>query len=180
MLELSLHVLDIVNNSVKAKADTIEIIIDEQVEKNTLSVTIRDNGCGMDEAFLKTVTDPFKTTRTTRKVGMGISLFQSAAEATGGNLTIASEKNVGTEVIATFTYNHIDRQPMGDMAATMQTLISSNENINFIYKHVKNKKEFLFDTAQIKEVLGDVSLNIPEILVWICDYIREGLQEINS
>lgn len=180
MLELSLHVLDIVNNSVKAKADTIEIIIDEQVEKNILSVTIRDNGCGMDEEFLKTVTDPFKTTRTTRKVGMGISLFQAAAEATGGNLTITSEKNVGTEVIATFTYNHIDRQPMGNMAATMQTLISSNEKINFKYKHIKNKKEFLFDTAQIKEVLGDVSLNIPEILVWIRDYIKEGLQEINS
>lgn len=180
MLELSLHVLDIVNNSVKANATTIEIIIDEQIKENTLSVTIRDNGCGMDEDFLKTVTDPFKTTRTTRKVGMGISLFQAAAEATGGNLSISSQKNVGTEVVATFTYDHIDRQPMGDMAATLQTLVSSNEDINFIYKHTKNEKEFLFDTAQIKEILGDVSLNNPEILVWIRDYIKEGLQEINS
>ncbi len=180
MLELSLHVLDIVNNSVKAKAETIEIIIDEQIEKNTLSVTIRDDGCGMDEEFLKTVTDPFKTTRTTRKVGMGISLFQAAAEATGGNLTISSEKNVGTEVVATFTYDHIDRQPMGDMASTMQTLVSSNENIDFIYRHIKNQKEFLFDTAQVKEILGDVSLINPEILLWIRDYIEEGLQEINS
>lgn len=180
MLELSLHVLDIVNNSVKANATTIEIIIDEQIKENILSVIVRDNGCGMDEDFLKTVTDPFKTTRTTRKVGMGISLFQAAAEATGGNLSISSQKNVGTEVIATFTYDHIDRQPMGDMAATMQTLVSSNEDINFIYKHTKNEKEFLFDTAQIKEILGDVSLNNPEILVWIRDYIEEGLQEINS
>lgn len=180
MLELSLHVLDIVNNSVKANATTIEIIIDERIKENILSVIVRDNGCGMDEDFLKTVTDPFKTTRTTRKVGMGISLFQAAAETTGGNLSISSQKNVGTEVIATFTYDHIDRQPMGDMASTLQTLVSSNEDINFIYKHTKNEKEFLFDTAQIKEILGDVSLNNPEILVWIRDYIKEGLQEINS
>ena len=180
MLELSLHVLDIVNNSVKAKAKTIEIIIDEQIEKNTLSVTIRDNGCGMDEEFLKSVTDPFKTTRTTRKVGMGISLFKAAAEATDGKFSISSQKNIGTEVVATFTYDHIDRQPMGDMASTMQTLVSSNESIDFIYKHIKNQKEFLFNTAQIKEILGDVSLNNPEILVWIRDFIEEGLQEINS
>ena len=180
MLELSLHVLDIVNNSVKAEAKNIEIIIDEQIKKNTLTVTIRDNGCGMDEEFLKTVTDPFKTTRTTRKVGMGISLFKSAAEATGGSFTISSQKNIGTEVIAIFTYDHIDRQPMGDMAATLQTLVSGNESIDFIYRHIRNEKEFLFDTAKIKEILGDVSLNNPEILVWIKDYIEEGLQEINS
>ncbi len=180
MLELSLHVLDIVNNSVKAKAERIEIVIDEQIEKNILSVTIRDNGCGMDEEFLKSVTDPFKTTRTTRKVGMGISLFKAASEATGGNFSISSQKNIGTEVVATFTYDHIDRQPMGDMAETMQTLVSSNENIDFIYKHIRNEKEFLFDTAQIKEILGDVSLNNPEILVWIREFIEEGLQEINS
>ncbi len=180
MLELSLHVLDIVNNSVKAKASKIEIEIDEQVQKNILTVSIRDNGCGMDAEFLKNVTDPFKTTRTTRKVGMGLSLFQAAAEATGGNLVIKSQLNVGTEVVVTFTYDHIDRQPMGDMAETMQTLVSSNESIDFIYRHIKDQKEFVFDTAQIKEILGDVSLNNPEILLWIKEFINEGLTEINS
>ena len=98
MLELSLHILDIVNNSVKANSTKIEIEIIEDIVSNLLSVTIIDNGCGMDEEFLKGVTDPFKTTRTTRKVGMGLSLFKSAAEATGGKLVIASEKNVGTTV----------------------------------------------------------------------------------
>ncbi len=180
MLELSLHVLDIVNNSVKAKATKIEIEINEQVKKNTLTVSICDNGCGMDEDFLKNVTDPFKTTRTTRKVGMGLSLFQSAAEATGGYLKIESEKGRGTKVFVLFTYDHIDRQPIGSMAETMQILTSGNDSIDFIYRHIKNEKEFLFDTAQIREILGDVSLGNPEISMWIKGYIEEGLAEINS
>lgn len=180
MLELSLHILDIVNNSVKAKATKIEIEINEQLEKNLLSVSIKDNGCGMDEEFLKNVTDPFKTTRTTRKVGMGLSMFQAAAEATGGNLKITSKKNVGTEVFVTFTYDHIDRQPLGDMAETMQILTSGNDSIDFIYRHIKNDKEFLLDTRQIKEVLGDVSLGNPDVTMWLKVYIEEGLAEINS
>jgi len=180
MLELSLHVLDIVNNSVKAKATRIEIEIEEHSEKNTLSIMIKDNGCGMDEEFLKTVTDPFKTSRTTRKVGMGLSMFQAAAEATGGSLKITSKKNVGTQVYAVFTHNHIDRQPLGDMSETMQILTSGNDSIDFLYRHIKDGKEFLFDTVNIKEILGDISLANPEVNLWIKDYIKEGLLQINS
>ncbi|MBO5734344.1 MAG: ATP-binding protein [Clostridia bacterium] len=180
MLELSLHVLDIVNNSIKAKATEIEIEINEQVLKNTLTISIKDNGCGMDKEFLKTVTDPFKTIRTTRKVGMGLSMFQAAAEATGGKLKISSKKGVGTLVCVTFTYDHIDRQPLGNMAETMQILTSGNDSIDFIYHHIKEDKEFLFDTRQIKEILGDVSLANPEITMWIRGHIEEGLAELDS
>ncbi len=180
MLELSLHILDIVNNSIKAKATEIEIEVNEQVNENLLSISIIDNGCGMDKEFLSTVTDPFKTTRTTRKVGMGLSMFKAAAEATGGNLLITSEKNVGTKVFVTFTYNHIDRQPLGDMAETMLTLVSGNEAINFVYRHIKNDKEFLLKTKQIKEILGDISFSNPDVSLWLKDYVKEGLNELNS
>jgi len=180
MLEISLHILDIVNNSVKADATLIEIEINEQIEKNIMSVLIRDNGCGMDEEFLKKVTDPFKTTRTTRKVGMGLSLFKAAAEATGGKLEISSCKNVGTEVYAEFTHNHIDRQPLGDMSETMQILISGNDSIDFIYRHIKDEKEFLFSTVEIKKILDGISIASPEINLWIKEYIKEGLAQINS
>ncbi len=180
MLELSLHILDIVNNSIKAKATEIEIEVNEQVNKNLLSISIIDNGCGMDKEFLSTVTDPFKTTRTTRKVGMGLSMFKAAAEATGGNLLITSRKNVGTKVFVTFTYNHIDRQPLGDMAETMLTLVSGNETINFIYRHIRNDKEFLLETKKIKEILGDISFSNPDVSLWLKDYVNERLNELNS
>lgn len=181
MLELSLHILDIVNNSVKAKANLIEITVFENVKDNILTIKIKDDGCGMDEEFLKDVTNPFKTTRTTRKVGMGLSLFKAAAENTGGTLTIDSEKNVGTCVDVSFVYDHIDRQPLGDMSETMVTLISGNESIDFLYTHRINEKEFVLDTREIKTVLGgEISLGSAEIVMWLKDYITEGINEIKA
>lgn len=181
MLELSLHILDIVNNSVKAGAKLIEIDINEDVEGNILTILIKDDGCGMDAEFLKDVTNPFKTTRTTRKVGMGISLFKAAAENTGGKLTIESEKGKGTVLKTVFTYNHIDRQPLGDMGETMVPLISGNETIDFLYTHTVNGKNFTLDTCEIKQILGtEVSLGSPEIVIWLKDYITEGLEEIKA
>ncbi len=180
MLEISLHILDIVNNSVKAGASLIELTVTESFARNLLSVSIKDNGCGMDEAFLKSVADPFKTTRTTRKVGMGISLFKAAAEATGGNFSIMSREGVGTVVVANFTYYHIDRQPLGDMAQTVVTVLSGNPNIDFLYRHRINEKEFLLDTREIRNILGDVPLESPEIILWLTDHINEGLAEISE
>ncbi len=180
MKELSLHILDIAKNSVKAEADRIEIIIDESEEKNFLSIQINDNGCGMSPEFLKTVKDPFSTTRTTRKVGMGISLFEAAAKQCGGKLDITSQLGVGTRLCASFELNHIDRAPLGDMASTMQTLISGSPKIDFLYTHTKNGKTFTMDTAELKQVLGDVPLDTPEVLMWIEGYINEGLGEINQ
>lgn len=181
MLEISLHVLDIVNNSVKAGASLISVTVDEAKKENLLKITIEDNGCGMDEDFLKEVLDPFRTTRTTRKVGMGLSLFKAAAENTGGGLTIESEKGVGTKVNVLFTYDHIDRQPLGNMAETMLTLISGNESIDFVYTHAVDEKVFKLDTREVKEILGDeVSLGSPEIVMWLSGYIKEGLSEISA
>ncbi len=180
MLELSLHILDIVNNSVKAKADLIKISIHESLEDNLLKIVISDNGIGMDPDFLAKVTDPFQTTRTTRKVGMGLSLYKAAAENAGGDFAIHSQKDVGTTVEASFQHDHIDRQPLGDMAETIITLVSGNDTIHFVYTHVINEKEFRLDTREVKQILGDdISLGDPEIVLWLKEYIHEGLNSIS-
>lgn len=178
MKELSLHILDIAENSVKAGADLIEIGIFENDAENSLKIKIKDNGCGMSEEFLKHVKDPFSTTRTTRRVGMGLSLFEAAAEQCGGGLEISSKEGVGTEVFVTFTLNHIDRAPLGDIAATMQTLIGGSPNIDFVFRYEKNGKIFLVSTAEMRETLGDVPLDTPEVILWLSDYIKEGINEL--
>jgi len=179
MKELSLHILDIAKNSVKAKATLIEIIVEEDTNKNLLTIEIKDNGCGMSKEFLRTVKDPFSTTRTTRKVGMGISLFEAAAVQCGGKLDITSEVGVGTTLTTTFELDSIDRAPLGDMAGTMVTLISGSPSIDFMYKHTKDNKEFILDTREVRQILGEVTLDMPDVLMWIEGYINEGLIEIN-
>lgn len=178
MKELSLHILDIAKNSVKAKASVIEIIISEDEETNLLTIEIKDNGCGMSKEFLEKVRDPFSTTRTTRKVGMGIPLFEAAAVQCGGYVDITSEEGVGTEFKVVFEYNHIDRAPLGDMPGTMQVLISGSPEIDFIYRHEKNGKVFNMDTRELRQVLGEVPLDTPDVLAWIDGFIQEGLLEL--
>ena len=170
MKELSLHILDIAKNSVKAKATLIGITIVEDENENLLTIEITDNGCGMSPEFLAEVRDPFKTTRTTRKVGMGISLFEAAAVQCGGRLEISSELGVGT-TLKTYV-------ELGDMAGTMQTLISGSPEIDFLYKHLKNGNEFILDTAEMRETLSGVPLDTPEVLMWVADYVNEGLSEL--
>ena len=179
MLEISLHILDIVNNSVKAGARLVEITVEEDIRNNVLRIRIDDDGCGMDEDFLKKVLDPFQTTRTTRKVGMGLSLFRSAAKQASGDLMISSQKGVGTKVSVYFQYDHIDRQPLGDMSETMMTLISGNMSMDFIYRHIINEKEFVLDTREIKRILGqDADFNCPEIVLWMKEYILDGINSL--
>ena len=180
MVEISLHILDIAQNSIKAKASLVEIDITEDTQANLLTVIIKDNGCGMDKDFLKDVTNPFRTTRTTRKVGLGIPLFEAAAEACGGKLDITSEEGVGTKMCVTFLYNHIDRAPIGDMAGTMGTLISGSPKLDFLYRHTKRGKTFTLDTRELRQVLGDVPLDLPDVIMWIDGYIKEGLSEIEK
>ena len=175
MKELSLHILDIAKNSVKAEAKRIDITVFEDIENDVLSIVIKDDGYGMSEEFLKKVRDPFTTTRTTRKAGLGIPLFEAAAVQSGGEFVITSKENVGTEVKAVFGYSNIDRAPLGDMPETMITLISGSPEIRFVYTHKTNSKEFVFDTDEIKKQLGDISISTPEILNWICEYIKEGI-----
>ena len=174
MTELSLHILDIVQNSIKAGAKLIEIKVDEDTLDNRLEIIIIDNGCGMEEEFLKDVVNPFRTTRTTRKVGLGLSLLKNACELTGGNLNITSEVGVGTKVMASFVHDSIDRQPLGDMASTMSTIIGGNDKIDYIYTHTYNRESFEFSTKEIRKALGEeVELSNLDVLNWIEEYITE-------
>ena len=178
MKELSLHILDIVQNSIKAEAKNITVEIVESVGEDKLTITVIDDGCGMSEEFLARVRDPFTTTRTTRKTGMGISLFEAAAQQTGGGLDIKSKLGEGTTLTVWFGLSSIDRAPLGDMAGTMETIIGGAPDIDYVYRHVTDKGEFVLDTKELRQMLGDVPLNVPDILSWINGYIEEGLSEI--
>ena len=178
MKELSLNILDVAENSVKAGASLIGIELDETGDLLTLRIT--DNGCGMTPEILAGVTDPFYTTRTTRKVGLGLPLLKLAAEQTGGTMTVTSRHESthptdhGTEVTATFHTNHIDCTPMGDVVSSVVTLIQGNPERDFLFRHRRPEGTVELDTRQIREVLGaDVPLNSFEVLQWITDYLRE-------
>lgn len=178
MREISLNILDIAQNSISAKATLIEIELSEQ--SNILTVKIADNGKGMSPEQLEQVRDPFFTTRTTRKIGMGIPLFKMAAEMTGGSFDIKSTLGKGTTVTAVFRTDSIDFTPVGDMAATMCSLISMNTEIDFVYRRVNGEREFTLDTRQMREILGEVSLSSPEVTEFITDFICENTTEITG
>ena len=180
MKELSLNILDIAENSIAANASLVEIKVSELIDDNLLIITISDNGKGMSEDFLKTVTDPFSTTRTTRKVGMGISLLKLVAEQSNGTFDISSKIGEGTVVKAVFQRDHIDRPPLGNIEQTISTLVSCNLNVNFVYEHTFNKRNFIMDTREIAEALQGVPLNTPDVILWIQSYIREGICDISS
>jgi anti-sigma regulatory factor (Ser/Thr protein kinase) len=174
MQELSLNILDIAQNSVKAKASLITITVNEDINADTLTIVITDNGCGMSEETAHAAVDPFYTTRTTRKVGLGLPFIKMAAEMTGGSFSIESALGVGTTVTAVFGLRHIDRMPLGDMCSTMLTLVSGSPQIDFVYTHLNGDQDFIMDTRQFREILGDVPLNAPEILTFIKDFISEN------
>ena len=164
MEDLSLHVLDIAENSVAASADKIEIRITEDIKKDLLSVEIIDNGSGMDEETTKKALDPFYTTKTVRRFGFGLSLLSEAAKAANGSFSIESKKEEGTKIWATFQHSHIDRQPMGDIGQTIITLILGNPEVDLIYVHKKNNQKYSLDTREIKAQLGDIPINSPEVI----------------
>lgn len=178
MKELSLHILDIIQNSIVAKASLVELEVVENSDEDILKFTITDNGCGMSPELLKKVIDPFTTGRTTRKVGLGIPLLKLAAENTGGGIELSSTEGEGTVITASFGYSHIDRQPLGDMAETMLGIVTSYENVDFVYVHRVNDTEYKFDTREIKEILGEVSFNQPKILLWLKDFFEENEAEL--
>lgn len=182
MKELSLNILDISMNSVKANASLIKIDINEN--DNELVVAITDNGCGMEAEFLDKVTDAWSTTRTTRKVGMGIPFFKLAAEQTGGHLEIKStpesqSDNHGTVISATFNKSSIDFTPLGDIVSTVTTLIQGSPDIHWIFTHTINGSEVRLDTDELKAVLGDdIGLDNHEVLAWITAYLKEAYEEL--
>ena len=178
MRELSLHILDIVQNSITAKADTITVEISEDIDADELKITISDNGCGMDEETLARVNGTFATSRTTRKIGMGIALFRAAAELSDGYLTLASKKGEGTVTTAVFKHSSIDRMPLGDISGTMMLLSAKAKDFDLIYRHIWRGTEFVFSTKDIKEVIEDTPIDTPEVLNYIRDYIHENLNEL--
>ena len=180
MTEISLNVLDIANNSIRAEASLIEIIIQIQRDLDQLTITIADNGCGMTKAQIEKVVDPFFTTRTTRKVGLGVPFFKMAAESTGGSFHIESSPGAGTKVIAVFGLSHIDRMPLGDMNSTMHTLITLNTQIDFYYHYILDNKDFTLDTREFRKILNDVPLNSPEVSAYIKEYLQENQYEVDG
>jgi hypothetical protein len=180
MKDLALHILDILQNSVTAGATLVKLQIDEVAADNKYVVKFSDNGKGMDEEMANHVTDPFFTTRTTRKVGLGLPLLKQNAERTGGSLTIHSQPGKGTEVKVVFAYSHIDRLPTGDIAGTMALTVSSYPEIDFVYTHNTPYGTFVFDTVEIKETLGDLRINNPQVIAFMKDLIRDNLKEIKA
>ena len=177
MKELSLNILDIAKNSVTAGATLIRVRVEELSDRLTISVS--DNGCGMTPEFLARVVDPFTTTRTTRKVGLGIPLLQMEARQAGGDLTITSQVGVGTTTTAWFDPGNIDMPPLGDLISSILTLIQGSPEIDWEFTHAVGEQAYTLDTREIREIMGDISLAEPEILSWLGEYLRENEQSLN-
>lgn len=159
MEDISLHILDIAENSVAANADNIEIRISENIQKDLLTIEVIDNGEGMDEETLKKALDPFYTTKTVRRFGFGLSFLSEAAKAANGQFSIQSEKGKGTKISASFQHSHIDRQPLGDLGQTIFTLIIGNPHIDFYFAHKRNGHTSRLDTRKIKAQLNEQPIN---------------------
>jgi anti-sigma regulatory factor (Ser/Thr protein kinase) len=178
MEDISLHILDVAENGIRAGAGLITIKVVEDIVSDRLTVTIEDNGKGMEPEFLAKVLDPFVTTRTTRKVGLGLSLFEQSAREGCGGLSVQSTRGVGTKVMAYMSHKHIDRKPMGNMADTILTLIEGNPGCDFVYTHTKNGNEYILDTREIRAELEEIPINHPEVIGLIRQNLISGLQEI--
>lgn len=178
--EISLSILDISQNSTKAGASLVEILVAVDTVKNELLFTISDNGCGMDEKQLANVTDPFFTSRTTRKVGLGIPFLKQSAECTGGTFDIQSEAGVGTKVSALFHTDHIDCMPLGDISSTILTMVTMTDDVDFAYTYEYDGRSFTLDTREIREIMGDISFSVPDVRNFISEYLVENKREIEN
>lgn len=180
MPEISLNVLDVAENSTRAGASLVEIRVLADSAKDTLTIQILDDGCGMTEEQIAHVTDPFFTTRKTRKVGLGVPFFKYAAEITGGSFSITSTVGVGTTVTAVFILSSIDRMPLGDMTSTIHSLIVYHPDTDFLYTYQHDGTSFTLDTRELREILGGVPFDVPEISQYIREYLEENKTEVDG
>ena len=180
MDQLSLHIIDIVENSIRAKANFIKINIVENTIADIFEIEIIDNGFGMEKESLEKAVDPFYTTRTTRKVGIGLSLLKQNAEMTGGSLHISSTSGKGTQLKATFIHSHIDRPPLGDMASVFSLLMYSNTEIHFEYIHKVNHLIYRIDSVEVIEALEETTITTPGIRNMITEMIRNNLDDLHK
>jgi hypothetical protein len=167
-------------NSISAGARRVQISIREDLREDLFEIDLKDDGRGMDPDMASKALNPFVTTRTTRRVGLGLSLLADAARAAGGDLELESEVGVGTHVRAYFQHKHIDRKPLGDMGSTMMSLILADPEIEYVYEHRRNGESFCLDTREIRQELDPVPLSQPEVLQWIRENVQEGLREIGA
>jgi hypothetical protein len=178
MDDLSLHILDIVENAIAAKARRIEVSVVEEPGEDRLTIEIKDDGFGMDEEVRRKAVDPFFTTRTSRKVGLGLSLLAQAAREVGGRLEIESRPGDGTKVRATFQYGHIDRKPLGSMAETMTMLFLGNPDIDFQYIHVRGERSYTLKSEWLREKFHGQATVAPDAIQWLKKHLQEGLAGI--
>jgi anti-sigma regulatory factor (Ser/Thr protein kinase) len=176
MNNLSMHIMDILQNSTRAGAKDITLEVIEDKAKDQLIIRFIDNGCGMDKETVERVINPFFTTRTTRKVGLGLPLLKQNTERTGGSLTIDSEKGKGTTVTAIFGLTNIDTPPMGDLAGTVVLTVSAYPNIHFIFHYQREDVDYIFDTDEINEALDGVSIQDPEIISYLKEMVEENIK----
>jgi len=180
MKTISDHVLDIVQNSVRAKATVIEIIVEEDKKNDFYALKINDNGCGMSREVLQNAANPFFTSRNTRKVGLGLSLLKQNAEAAGGSFQLWSEPGKGTKVQAVFQLSHYDRPPTGDIWDTWFLTLLSNPGIRLVYKHQTGKGTFTVDSAEVLEMLEGVRLQQKEVKEGVIEWIKNNLEKIEA
>ena len=173
MKELSLYILDLVQNSLRAEANYVSVSVKDSSSKDLLEITITDNGHGMDSKLLAKVADPFVTTRTTRNFGLGIPFFKMVALSTGGSFHIDSTPGLGTTLSGSFTRSHVDTPPLGDMTETLVTLVQGAPDVDFLYSYETDSKVLTFNTREIREILEDVPLNEPDVLGWIRDHLND-------
>lgn len=180
MEDLSLHILDVAENSLKAGAKQIRIKILEDLEADRLELEVEDDGSGMDPEIAARALDPFVTTRTTRRLGLGLPLLREAARMAGGEVELESQPGRGTRVRATFQHSHVDRKPLGDMGATVVGILLGGPRIDVLYEHTREGRSFRFDSRELRKKLDPVGLTEPEVLTWIRERVREGLLEIGA
>jgi hypothetical protein len=172
--ELSLHLLDVVQNSIEAGASKIEIKIDEDFNRDVLVMEVCDNGKGMSDEQIAQVLDPFYTTRKTRNIGLGLPLLLEACRRCDGNLEIHSQPGIGTTLQATFKHSHIDRAPLGDIPSVLMTVLFSENNLDWLYIHKVNQEEFRLGSSEIRKELVDVPITHPKVRNWLHDFLIKG------
>lgn len=180
MEDLSLHILDVAENGIRAGANLIKISVEEDTIADLLSIVIEDNGRGMTPEFLDKALDPFVTTRTTRKVGLGLSLLQQSVQEADGDMRLTSKLGEGTRLTATMRRSHIDRKPMGDLTSTLLCLIEGNAGIDFVFDYRIDDRCYCLDTREIRCVIDDIPLNHPSVIRLIGENLTTGLKETNQ
>lgn len=178
MHELSLHILDLVQNSLEAGATSVWLEIWEDPAADKLTIRVIDNGKGMDEQTASKAVDPFSTSRTTRKVGLGLPLMDMTARQAGGYLTIISKPGTGTTIEAVYRLSHWDRPPLGNIADTAKTILVANPEIDFCYSHRVGNDVFSMRTMDLQEILGEIPFTHPDVLLWLDRYLKENIANL--